>query len=142
MANDLNNFARRIRARGNKVNKNTDTLMKKTILGVDQALVLATPVDTGRARANWRPSIGVMITETLPEPAGPNIGTGAAIKAGQDVAEAYNGDGSPVVHITNNLPYIQYLNQGSSQQAPANFVGQAILIVANIIGRGRIITGN
>lgn len=141
MANDLNNFARRIKVRAGKVNKNTDTLMKKVILGVDQALVLATPVDTGRARANWRASIGADILETLPQPASPSAGAASAIKAGQDVALAYNGDGSPIVHISNNLNYMKYLNEGSSQQAPANFVNQALLLVAQIIGRGRITVG-
>jgi hypothetical protein len=139
---DLKVFSRRIKARAKNASKNTDNLMRKVILAVDQAVVLATPVDTGRARANWRPNIGSAIEQTLPEPGGPNIGTSLALKAGEDVAASYKGGAnSPTVHITNNLPYIKYLNEGSSQQAPANFVNQSILIVKQVIGGNRIIVG-
>jgi hypothetical protein len=137
---DLRTFSRRIRTRAGRVNKNTDNLVKKVILAVDQAVVLATPVDTGRARANWRPSIGAMVTSTLPEPKSPGEGLRTAIAAGEDIANKYiGGNNSPHVHITNNLPYIQYLNQGSSKQAPANFVNTAILLAISAIRSARII---
>lgn len=122
------------------MSKNTDGLVKKVILAVDQAVVLATPVDTGRARANWRPSIGEAVNETLPEPSSPGVGSREALQAGERVADQYKGgDRSPTVHITNNLPYIQYLNDGSSRQAPRNFVNTAILLALSAIRQARIV---
>lgn len=138
---DLKNFSKRIKRRASAVSKNTDNVVRKVILAVDQAVVFATPVDTGRARANWQPSIGAPITTTLPEPSGPNIGTGAAIAAGQQVALQYQGGAkSPTVYINNNLPYIQRLNEGSSKQAPAMFVQSAIAIAVSVIKGARVTT--
>lgn len=137
---DLKTFARRIRTRAAKVSKNTDGLVRKVILAVDQAVVLATPVDTGRARANWRPSLGAMDTSTLPEPSNPGTGLNEALSAGEAVAARYQGGNkSPIVHITNSLPYIQYLNDGSSKQAPRNFVNTAILMAISAIKQARIV---
>lgn len=137
---DLRTFSRRIRTRAARVSKNTDGLVKKVILAVDQAVVLATPVDTGRARANWRPSIGAMDTTTAPEPSSPGAGLREALAAGEDVAKRYvGGTNSPTVHITNSLNYIQYLNDGSSRQAPRNFVNTAILLALSAIRQARIV---
>lgn len=138
--NDLVRFSRRIRTKASKVSKNTDGLVKKVILAVDQAVVLATPVDTGRARANWRPSLGDPITTTLPEPPNPGSGMREALDAGQSIANEYKGgETSPVVHITNSLHYIKYLNDGSSKQAPKNFVNTAILLAIAAIRTARIV---
>lgn len=137
---DLKTFSRRIRAKATKVSKNTDGLVKKVILAVDQAVVLATPVDTGRARANWRPSIGAMDTATVPEPSNPGAGLRQALADGEAIAAKYRGGNrSPTVHITNSLPYIQYLNDGSSKQAPRNFVNTAILLAVSAIKQARIV---
>ena len=137
---DLKTFSRRIRTRAAKVSKNTDGLVRKVILAVDQAVVLATPVDTGRARANWRPSIGAMDTSTLPEPNNPGSGLRQALADGEAVAAKYKGGNhSPTVHITNSLPYIQYLNDGSSKQAPRNFVNTAILLAISAVRQARIV---
>lgn len=139
MVNDLRSFDKRIKGRARAIPRNTDTLMRKVILAVDQALVLATPVDTGRARANWQPTIGSAAVGTLPEPSSPDGGLQIALTAGQEVAAAYRGGpNSPTVHITNNLPYIDRLNKGWSKQAPANYVHQAILVVQSVFGKHRI----
>lgn len=136
----MKGFARKIKLRAGKVSKNTDNLVRKVILAVDQAVVISTPVDTGRARANWRPSIGEMESSVLPEPRNKAEGLRSALAAGEAVAAEYKGsERSPTVHITNNLPYIEYLNRGSSKQAPANFVGTAILLAVAAIKRARII---
>lgn len=137
---DLKTFSRRIRMRAGKISKNTDGLVKKVILAVDQGVVIATPVDTGRARANWRPSIGAPITQTLPQPPNKGAGLRSALEAGEEVAGRYKGGmNSPTVHITNSLPYIQYLNDGSSKQAPRNFVSTAILLAISAIKKARIV---
>lgn len=81
-----------------------------------------TPVDTGWARSNWIPRIGKTFEGTS--------GTREAVSAGaQESGKAqvltYKLDQGPV-HITNNVPYIVFLNDGSSKQAPRGFVQAAI----------------
>lgn len=104
----------------------TERLIARLALNVTALLVRDTPVDTGWARANWVPSIGTPRSRTA--------GTRAAAEAGQiDRGPQVNGQAAvagyklgPRIHITNNVPYINRLNSGSSRQAPAGFVQSAI----------------
>jgi hypothetical protein len=87
---------------------------------IAEELVPATPVDTGFARANWRPSLNapasVPVSQLDP--------TGAATIAKiATVSKRWTpGD---VLFITNNAPYIGALNAGSSPQAGPGFVQDA-----------------
>lgn len=88
---------------------------------IGDRLVPATPVDTGFARGNWRPTLNspAEVPVTFNDPTGE--GTTARIAV---VARRYRvGD---TIFIRNNAPYIVRLNEGSSPQAPAGFVQDAI----------------
>lgn len=86
-----------------------------------------TPVDTGWARANWIPRIG--------EPFRGTTGTREQAEDG-NVSESDGNAGLTSllgyriergrVFISNNVPYIVRLNEGSSMQAPSGFVQAAI----------------
>ncbi len=122
---DLRQFGRKMRVTGELVEKNTEKLVRKVALAVDASVVLATPVDTGRARANWQVEINNAADGTLNEPSDPGSGARQAIEDGKKTVEQYKiGD---TIHITNNLPYIARLNEGWSAQAPANFVEEAAM---------------
>lgn len=125
---DLRGFAKSVRIRGEAVVENTSELVRRVALSIDQAVVMATPVKTGRARANWRVQAGSANTETLPAPSSPGDGAQRALQEGLDAAAGYAGGDGSSIHITNSLPYIQRLNDGSSDQAPAGFVETAISI--------------
>lgn len=100
-----------------KVTKRLEKTVRAVALTVHNTLDLTTPVDTGRARANWLPSLNtpdVRIVE-------PSVG-----KADLDAAiTAYKL--ADTIFISNNLPYIRPLNDGHSKQAPAGFVDIALL---------------
>lgn len=128
---DLRGFAGRIRVRGKRVEENADALVRRVAVAVDTAVVLATPVDTGRARANWQVEIG-QAPEGTREPfaSGQSGSSGAAnamaaIEEGKKKIAQYRGGSE--IHIYNNLSYIQDLNNGKSAQAPAGFVEAAVL---------------
>jgi hypothetical protein len=91
-------------------------------LGIHGRLVEGTPVDTGWARSNWLPSVGTPRAETVGEPG--SLNAGAADLGKLEVADWGIANGP--IYITNNVPYIQRLNAGSSKQAPAGFVESAI----------------
>lgn len=78
-----------------------------------------TPVDTNHARANWVPSIGAPYTG---ESDGTSDGQHAA---GVAAVVSYRPSDGPLF-VSNNVPYIAYLNMGSSTQAPAGFVERCI----------------
>lgn len=90
-------------------------------------VVMATPVDTGRARGNWQTDIDDIpegVVDILDPSGSAAIGAGTAtIKASRNF---------PVIHLANNLPYIGALNYGKppgqqhSKQAPLHFVELAV----------------
>jgi len=88
-----------------------------------------TPVKTGWARANWQIGIKTPITEVPgnPDNVGPAEGKQSA---GQATLLTYKLRSGPV-WISNNVPYIQSLNEGTSRQAPAGFVQAAIQEAVN-----------
>ena len=93
-----------------------------------------TPVDTGWARANWVPSITT--------PAKGTVGSRDAVsRSGQSTGKAslisYRLTSGPI-HITNNVPYIGRLNDGSSKQAPRAFVQAGIArAIQKVAGGGK-----
>jgi len=128
-------FRRRLDLIARSVGSALDRAVRKAALAADQTAVLATPVDTGRARANWIVTVG--------DPAGeadrPNDKSGqSAIAQGQgQIAARRPGE---TIYITNNVEYIGFLEEGSSAQAP-NGMLQAARQVAEAVARGaRVLT--
>lgn len=102
--------------------------LHETVLAIDQVLVVETPVDTGRARSNWivgsGPSTGLI--EAYVSGSGGSSGAANAEAALQQARDFLSGTDVQVIYISNNLGYIQYLNEGSSAQAPAGFIEAAV----------------
>lgn len=96
-------------------------------LNITANLIEDTPVDTGWARANWVPAIGASRrSPAASQPTGAMVQTQAAQQAaGQAGLLSYKLP-QGTVFISNNVPYINRLNDGSSTQAPTGFVQAAI----------------
>lgn len=140
----MRGFSKRIREIAVGVETNANSVVRKTVITVASAVALRTPVDTGRARANWRTNIGgPLVTPVESFPRGKDGSTGASA-AGQAISDAttkmgqYKESGTPVF-ISNNLPYIGRLNEGSSKQAPAGFIESAIAAGLNAIRKARLV---
>ncbi len=94
-----------------------------------ELLVQGSPVDTGHFKANWQVSIGRPATGIVNgvDPDGAQtIARGEAVLRG---VRAFDS-----VHITNNVPYGQELEEGSVQRPPAAMVKAA---VASVQARSR-----
>lgn len=106
-----------------------EQVVRKLALDIVAELVKApseggTPIDTSWASNNWT----AQITSPRREPIGSpeNVGAAAAEQqASLGALLGYRLLNGPVF-ITNNVPYITLLNQGTSKQAPAGFVQAAI----------------
>jgi hypothetical protein len=78
------------------------------------------PVDTGYSRANWR--IGIGAPDTTVEPTErPKRGAQMGVPS-PDVSVLKSIDGTEIVFITNSVPYVEFLEEGSSRQAPNGFI--------------------
>jgi hypothetical protein len=140
----MRGFSKRINQIAADVEKNSNAMVRKTVITVASAVALRTPVDTGRARANWRTNIGGPLTARVDNfPKGKKGTTGAAA-AGQAINDAtskmegFNKSGVDV-YISNNLPYIGRLNEGHSKQAPAGFIESAIMAGLRAIKKARLV---
>lgn len=96
-------------------------LHRKVVMQALTGVVLKTPVDTGRARGNWQVSIGQPINEVFE---GTDKIGNATIERGFSIAS--NIAPYEIVYISNNIYYIIYLENGSSDQAPAGMVALTI----------------
>lgn len=101
----------------NKANADIKTAIQKISMEAFRRIIMKSPVDTGRFRANWGCSIGQ-----------PYIGTsdatdkngGAAMTNAGTTVTGWNAQGS--AFLCNNLPYSLALEYGSSKQAPGGMV--------------------
>jgi len=98
--------------------------IKTVAAEVFRRIVMKNPVDTGRSRGNWQiefnnPAIGIIPDEKRNE-------WNAVLLKGlskldkiklQDITKNLNS-----IHITNNVNYISYLEDGRSKQAPRGMV--------------------
>ena len=85
---------------------------------LDQAIVSRTPVDTGRARANWFMDFGSVRVRTTDAVSSPDTSRARRWRLGQ---------GNIIIH--NSVDYIEFLDDGSSAQAPQGIVDPAFAAV-------------
>ena len=122
MADNLKEFNADLSKFGEAVEKAPGVVVRKLALDILKRVRETTPVITGRAKANWFPTVGKPSSEIDYE-ATNKAPLGSAGGGKTFPAQIPN---FPVLWITNNLPYINELNDGSSTQAPKNFVELAV----------------
>ena len=126
-----------------KIDAHVNRVARRLALDIDQRVVLRTPVDTGRARSNWLVGLGAPRRDTN-EKIGPGapraneqagqigpIGQLSIQAANQVIGSAGNYQD---IWISNNLPYILALEEGSSTQAAE---GMARIAVAEALRANR-----
>jgi hypothetical protein len=100
-----------------KANGNVEKAVRQGVVLAAQGIVLRTPVDTGRARANWVLGVGSVNVATTAVTDKDGALTLSKIAAGLPRSSA-----GQIIYVTNTLPYIQRLEDGWSKQAPAGMV--------------------
>lgn len=130
---ELEDFAKRIDRIVVRVEGNVERAVKDCASAVLRSVVENTPVDTGFARSNWTPELDRAFEGLFPARV-PGTGGSTAVEnavatidAGTPAIEAFDIHANREIHITNNAPHIQPLNDGHSKQAPAGFVQIAVM---------------
>lgn len=129
------------------------TLLKKVTVEAFNSVTELTPVDTGRARAGWALAIDspseFIPPDLVPEEKsawkkkkkkGAKPPTPIFEKPDPNFEVLALVDGSQPIYITNNVEYIEALEDGHSAQAPAGMV--RITVAALEIGIGRLLAAN
>lgn len=102
-----------------KLRERTDRLVRAVALEAHGRLVRRTPVDIGRARANWNVGVGSPDRSVDEEATSEDI-SGKAAEARRKTLSEFGAGKS--VFLTNGLPYISELEDGHSDQAPQGMI--------------------
>jgi hypothetical protein len=140
--------AKQFNSRMRRLAKNTATNLtakvNKIALQVLLNILQSTPVDTGMAISNWILSLSDPSDEQIPpySPGSKGSTRQRNIGAAYNTAQAGIQDRTPkqIIYITNSLPYIGLLNDGSSSQAPSGFVQSAVLNAVRSTSGIKVIT--
>lgn len=113
----MTSFALDLAAFAKKAENNAQTVVRKISIDLFSKTVLRTPVDTGRARANWNCSIGAPSFTVSQKTDKGGTTTQAGIRS--TLGNWKDGD----IYLMNSLPYIRRLEyDGWSGQAPQGMV--------------------
>lgn len=142
---DLAVFAKRMRKLGENIQGNANEKARTAARRIVGSLTENTPADSGTAISNWQASLGSAAVGTLPAS---TPGKGGSTRAANATAARQRAAAviaaqrpSQTIHITNNLPYIQPLNDGHSEQAPAGFIQTSILEGLQSARAVKLVTG-
>ncbi|MGG2098136.1 hypothetical protein ABFY41_11250 [Acinetobacter haemolyticus] len=113
-----------------KVKHDAESLLQNIGRDLVQGVVTSTPVDTGAARANWIASSEP--TKEFNAQASDKSGQGAIKKA--FVFYAQNVRLGSLIYLQNNLPYIEKLENGWSDQAPKGMVSTTMNLIKQKYG--------
>lgn len=102
-----------------------------------------TPIDFGWASANWFIGVGSPPRSNAGQLPDSGAGAVASREAEQSTTVAqfvssYDYTQGQTVYVTNNVPYINRLNNGWSAQAPAGFVDDAVQEAVIAANTGRL----
>ncbi len=119
-------FALSLTKFGEVTREEARVIFQKITIDLDTRVVLGTPVDEGRARGNWFPSLnkpsGAMDEKSLDKSGNKAIAAATSVASGAELGDT--------VWLTNNLPYILPLENGHSGQAPEGMVDLNLNAVA------------
>ncbi|MBF0675589.1 hypothetical protein [Pseudomonas sp.] len=111
-------FAKDIQRFAAKAGESADQTIQAVTIALFNGVIRDTPVDEGRARGDWQTTVG--------NPASGQNGRDDTTPTGRDggPAQAEVIANTPekaggVTYLSNNMPYIVQLEEGSSGQAPA-----------------------
>lgn len=134
MARNLLSLAQRMRSHQDALRSYGNEVKKDAAKSILERLVGVTPVDTSKALSNWQIGLGEARSEDLPAYFPGDAGSTQSVSSSVALQVGYNlidlAQPGQALHITNNAPYIIYLDQGSSQQFAGDFIG-----VGRVAGR-------
>lgn len=122
-SNGLEEFAERMNKVADQVESRFSRLLRGAALAAAQAAILATPVDTGRARGGWSVAVN---RDPTPGDFPPDLTGSLAIGRAVSVLGVPSGK-IDFINVVNAVEYIDFLENGSSKQAPAGMTPSAIL---------------
>jgi hypothetical protein len=140
VAISLKQLPQALRNVGKSAERESDRIAREAATIAAQTAVRLTPFKTGHAKANWVAAVNTLSASL------PVFGGTGSISAAESASLSRIGvviagysvlrDGD--LFVSNNVSYIEDLENGSSQQAPTGMTLHAELAAANHIERARM----
>ena len=127
IANNAAEFGEQLQDVLKNMTGDTELALKKAAVDLFRLIAERTPVDTGRAKANWS-------IDKIEHNRTEDVGDSTVASKANDFFRKWNIQDKQIV-ILNNLEYIEFLENGSSQQAPAGMVSVSFKDFADIFRR-------
>jgi len=123
ISNNAADFSNALTALADHTTGSIEKVIRKACIDLYRSIVEKTPVDTGRAKASW----GLSTHHTNDE-ASENMTPEEAVQVVSDNISdfTFKAQDDQVI-IYNNLEYIEYLENGTSQQAPSGMVSLSLV---------------
>lgn len=129
---NLLDLQKRMYARADKVASVGNEAKKHVANAIVKYLVNITPVDTSQALSNWQARDGSPVLSSI-GPYVPGVAGSTQSASAQEAMEvaaqiiALAKPGEPI-YLSNVLPYIKRLDEGSSSQHPGGFVHASTIV--------------
>ena len=121
-------------------------MAQRVAKNIGASVVDTTRVDTGKARSNWRATLDAPATGTIPPYSpGNKLGQAETANAGSakaqqaQVINTFNVRKNRSIFITNNVDYIETLNNGGPRVAPGLMVEQGFQTGRDTLRTARIL---
>ena len=123
ISNNAADFSNALTALADHTTGSIEKVIRKACIDLYRSIVEKTPVDTGRAKASWGLS-----THHADDEASENMTPEEAVQVVSDNISdfTFKAQDDQVI-IYNNLEYIEYLENGTSQQAPSGMVSLSLV---------------
>ncbi len=129
---DISNIADRYKDR-------FDLVLKKVVFDVGSKIIMRSPVDEGRFRANWQIGVNKNPSGVIDAVDKGKVNqTGAGDSSTKKIAEAdlEKAKGGDTIYFVNNLPYAERIeNDAWSPQAEAGVVGVSLAEYKNTLDK-------
>ncbi len=127
----LGQLAVRMRRLDGSLTKKASAAAGRVALAIVNELAHTTPADVSTAASNWivtltKPSVKLLPAYVAGEDGSTQLASAKATVAAARLVLKSKQPGH-AIYITNNVPYLKYLNNGSSDKAPSGFIERAFL---------------
>lgn len=123
-------FNQRMMKISKNVEINANEAVKKVARAFSDTVIRDTPADSGKAISNWQVGVGhapsSILQPYVPGRHGDTAQSNRYAASANNAAKIATRRTGTTIYVVNNVPYIDRLNSGWSQQAPAGFVDSAL----------------
>jgi hypothetical protein len=135
----LNQFAGDMRRISLLFRRNTERAIRgAVVLGATEAAI-RTPYRTGRARSNWAVGVGQPELRDDPSPGSEEASTSKPVDQALQAVGAWSLEQE--LFISNGVPYIQHLDDGSPTTSPSNMTAAAMSRMRAALSQSQLLRG-